>query len=108
LYGVIAYSVTQRTNELGVRMALGAQRSDVLKLVVGQGGRLAAIGVVIGLVAAFALMRIISKLLFAVNATDPITFGGTALLILVVALVASYIPALRAVKVDPVVALRCE
>jgi putative ABC transport system permease protein len=109
LYGVIAYSVTQRTNELGVRMALGAQRSDVVKLVVGQGGRMAAIGVGIGLVAAFPLMRIISsKLLFAVNASDPVTYAGTALLILAVALVASYIPALRAVKVDPVVALRCE
>lgn len=108
LYGVIAYSVTQRTNEMGVRMALGAQKSDVLKLVVGQGVKLAGLGVIIGLIAAFGLMRVISKLLFAVDATDPITFTGTAALIVAVSLLSSYIPALRAVKVDPVVALRTE
>jgi len=108
LYGVIAYSVTQRTNEMGVRMALGAQKSDVLKLVLGQGVRLAIAGVAIGLIAAFGLVRIISKLLFALNATDPVTFAATAGLIVAVSLVASYIPALRAVKVDPVVALRAE
>jgi putative ABC transport system permease protein len=108
LYGVIAYSVTQRTNEMGVRMALGAQKSDVLKLVLGQGVRLAMAGVAIGLIAAFGLVRIISKLLFALNAADPITFAATAGLIVAVSLVASYIPALRAVKVDPVVALRAE
>ncbi|HEV2687172.1 MAG TPA: ABC transporter permease [Bryobacteraceae bacterium] len=108
LYGVIAYTVTQRTNEMGVRMALGAQKGDVLKLVVGQGARLAAVGVAIGLVAALGLMRVISKLLFAVDATDPITFAGTAGLIVAVSLAASYVPALRAAKVDPVVALRAE
>ena len=108
LYGVIAYAVTQRTNELGVRMALGAQKSDVLKLVVGEGAQLAAMGIGIGLVVAFPLMRIISRLLFGVNAADPVTFGATALVILVVTLAASYLPALRAIKVDPVVALRCE
>ncbi len=108
LYGVIAYSVTQRTNEMGVRLALGAQKSDVLKLVVGEGARLAAIGIGIGLAAAFGLMRIISKLLFAVDVTDPITFAATAGVIIVVTLGASYIPALRAIRVDPVAALRAE
>ena len=108
LYGVIAYSVARRTNELGVRMALGAQRTDVLKLVMGQAAWLAFTGIEIGLVLAFAVMRVISKLLFGVNATDPLTFIATALLILVVALAASLIPALRAIKVDPMVALRYE
>ena len=108
LYGVIAYSVTQRTNELGVRMALGAQKSDVLKMVVGHGALLAAIGIGIGLGLAFGLMRIISQLLFGVHAGDPLTFAATAALILIVALAASYIPALKAIKVDPVVALRYE
>ncbi len=108
LYGVIAYSVNQRINELGVRVALGATKGDVLKLIVGQGAQLAGIGVVIGLILAFAVMRIISKLLFGVDATDPVTFGGTAALILVVALAASYIPAIKAMKVDPVIALRYE
>ncbi len=106
LYGVIAYSVTQRTNELGVRMALGAQKTDVLKMVVGHGALLAAIGIAIGLCIAFGLLRIISQLLFGVNATDPLTFVVTAGLILTVALAASYIPALKAIKVDPVIALR--
>ncbi len=108
LYGVIAYSVARRTNELGVRMALGAQRTDVLKLVMGQAAWLAFTGIEIGLVLAFAVMRVISKLLFGVNATDPLTFIATALLILVVALAASLIPALRAINVDPMVALRYE
>jgi putative ABC transport system permease protein len=108
LYGVIAYAVTQRTNELGVRMALGAQKSDVLKLVVGEGAQLAAVGIGIGLVVALPLMRIISRLLFGVNAADPVTFGATALVILLVTVAASYLPALRAIKVDPVVALRSE
>jgi putative ABC transport system permease protein len=108
LYGVIAYSVAQRTNELGVRMALGAQRNDVLRLVVGHGALLAALGIGIGLALALGAMRIISNLLFAVPATDPLTFAATAVLILVVALAASTIPALKAIKVDPVVALRYE
>jgi ABC-type antimicrobial peptide transport system permease subunit len=108
LYGVIAYAVTQRTNELGVRMALGAQKSDVLKLVVGEGAQLAAMGIGIGLVVALPLMRIISRLLFGVTAADPVTFGATALVILLVTLAASYLPALRAIRVDPVVALRSE
>jgi putative ABC transport system permease protein len=108
LYGVIAYAVTQRTNELGVRMALGAQKSDVLKMVVGEGAQLAAVGIGIGLVVAFPLMRIISRLLFGVNAADPLTFAATSSLILLVALAASYLPALKAIKVDPLVALRHE
>lgn len=108
LYGVIAYSVTQRINETGVRMALGAQKSDVLKLIVGHGAQLAGIGIGLGLAIALGLMRVMSKLLFGVNATDPLTFGVTAALIFVVALAASTIPALRAIRVDPVVALRCE
>jgi putative ABC transport system permease protein len=108
LYGVIAYSVARRTNELGVRMAMGAQRNDVLKLVLGQGAKLAIFGIAIGLGVAFASMRVISKLLFGVNAADPFTFAATALLILAVAFAASLIPAWRAIKVDPVVALRYE
>jgi putative ABC transport system permease protein len=108
LYGVIAYSVTQRINEMGVRMALGAQKSDVLKLIVGQGAQLSAIGIGLGLAIALGLMRVMSKLLFGVNATDPLTFVVTAAVIFAVALVASTIPALRAIKLDPVVALRCE
>jgi putative ABC transport system permease protein len=108
LYGVIAYAVTQRTNELGVRMALGAQNSDVLKMVVGEGAQLAAIGIGVGLVVAVPLMRIISRLLFGVNAYDPLTFLGTCCVILLVALAASYLPALKAIKVDPLVALRQE
>ncbi len=108
LYGVIAYAVTQRTNELGVRMALGAQKRDVLKMVVGEGAQLAAIGIGIGLVVAFPLMRIISRLLFGVNAADPLTFAATSSVILLVALAASYLPALKAIKVDPLVALRHE
>jgi putative ABC transport system permease protein len=108
LYGVIAYTVTQRTNEIGVRMALGAQKGDVLGLVVGHSARLAAIGVGIGLVAAFALLRVISNLLFRVTAADPVTFAVTAVLILAVSLAASGIPALKAIAVDPLKALRYE
>jgi len=108
LYGVIAYTVAQRTNELGVRMALGAQKNDILRLVIAHGTILGAIGIAIGLVASLATMRLISTLLFRVNASDPLTFASTATLILVVALAASTIPALRAIRVDPVVALRYE
>jgi ABC-type antimicrobial peptide transport system permease subunit len=108
LYGVTAYSVARRTNELGVRMALGAQQSDVMQLVMGQGAGLAALGIGIGLVLAYGATRAISKLLFGVDAADPLTFAATALLIYVVALAASLIPARRAIKVDPMVALRYE
>lgn len=108
LYGVMAYSVSQRTHELGIRMALGAQRGDILKLIVGHGLMLAAIGVAIGLFGAFALTRVIESLLFGISTTDPTTFGVIALLLVFVSLLSSFIPARRATKVDPMIALRYE
>src|SRR5262245_10622202 len=108
IYGVISYSVTQRTREIGVRMALGAERSDVLRLVLGQGAKLALIGALVGLGASWALTRWIEGLLFNVSPTDRMTFVIISLLLMAVALLACYIPARRATNVDPMVALRCE
>src|SRR5436853_5011616 len=106
IYGVMSYSVAQRTHEIGIRMALGAQRADVLKLTIGNGLKLVGAGLLIGLAGAFALTRVMSSLLFGISATDPITFLAISLTLLAVAIVASYLPALRATRVDPMLALR--
>jgi ABC-type antimicrobial peptide transport system permease subunit len=106
IYGAIAYSVAQRIQEVGIRRALGAQRSDILRLMLRQGLGLTLAGVVIGTGGAFALTRVMKAMLFHVSATDPVTFTAIALLFMVVALAASYIPARRATRIDPMAALR--
>jgi len=108
LYGLISYTASQRTREIGIRVALGAQRHDVLRLIVGKGTRLAILGVSLGVVAALGLTRLMSGLLYGVSAIDPATFAGVALLLSIVAVAASYLPARRAMQVDPMVALRHE
>jgi len=106
IYGVMSYSVAQLTREIGIRIALGARRADVLQMTLKQALKLVGVGMILGLAAAFLLTRVLQTLLFCISATDPITFLGISLVLLAVAILASYIPALRATKVDPLVALR--
>jgi predicted lysophospholipase L1 biosynthesis ABC-type transport system permease subunit len=108
IYGVTAFSVAQRTHEIGTRMALGAEPKDILRLVLGQGARLALFGVTIGVFSALVLTRFMASILFGVSASDPLTFASVAILLTLIVLAACYIPARRAMHIDPIVALRYE
>jgi ABC-type antimicrobial peptide transport system permease subunit len=108
IYGVISYTVSQQTQEIGIRMALGAQTGDVLRMIIGQGVVLTLIGIGIGLIGALGLTRLMRTLLFGVNTVDPLTFVAVASILMFVALLACWVPALRATKVDPLTALRYE
>jgi putative ABC transport system permease protein len=108
LDGVVSYRVSQRTQEIGLRMAIGAERRDVLRLVVGGGMKLAAVGAVIGVAGALALSNVIATMLFELTPLDLVSYAGTAMVLLTVAMVACYVPARRAMRVDPLVALRAE
>jgi putative ABC transport system permease protein len=108
LYGVISYSVAQRNHELGIRMALGARKGDILRLIVAQGFRLAMAGIVVGMAGALALTRVLASILFGIRPNDPLTLGVVAITLVAVTLLACYIPARRATKVDPMVALKYE
>jgi putative ABC transport system permease protein len=108
LYGLISYSVSQRTRELGIRIALGAQENDVMRLVLGEGARLTLLGVILGLAAALGLTQLMRSLLFGVSAVDPVTFATVAVVLALVAIVACYIPARRAMRTDPATTLRYE
>jgi putative ABC transport system permease protein len=106
IYGVMSYSVAQQTREIGIRIALGAKRSDVLAMTVKQGLKMVGAGLIIGLAVAFILTRVMASLLFGISATDPLTFVTISFVLLLVAMLASYIPSIRAMRVDPMVALR--
>ena len=108
IFGVTSYLIGERTREIGVRMALGARRSDVLRLVVGQGTRMVLLGVCVGVAASLALTRLMTHQLYGVSSRDPLTFIGVAVGLLIVAVFACYIPARRATRIDPIIALRCE
>ena len=108
IYGVIAYIAAQRTREIGIRMALGAQAADVRRLVLGQGMMLAGVGIAVGLVGALGVTRVMRALLYETSPTDPLTFAGVVPLLVAAALLACWVPARRAMRADPIVALRCE